>query len=282
MRHWKTLGLLAVLVASCSSAKPGKYASEDEFTSESLEQIRKKYPEMAAEIMGPLQIKLVPKGEEERHLNLHRIFGYCNNVPEDCERARTELIEKSSKRPDEATLQRLRIMVRDQQYIDYVAGLQRDASRDLGTTAHYQKIGEDLYLFLAVDSPDAIALVGDTTIKNLGISVADAWAQAKANTVLPPLPTGKKLKKSAMAYQEYPYLSALLGDLKGWEKVSKEAGPDLFVTVVSDEFVFVGLLPDGQELDNFKKTVDDDCKQQQRCISPFVYRFRQGKWVIAR
>lgn len=282
MRHWKKLGILAVLVASCSSAKPGKYSSEDGFTSESLEQIRQKYPETAAEIMGPLQIKLVPKGEEERHLNLHRIFGYCNNVPEDCERARTELIEKAGKRPDEATLQGLRIMVRDQEYIDYVEGLQRDAPRDLGMTAHYQKIGEDLYLLLAMDSPDATALVGDSTIKKLGISLTDAWTQARTNTVLPPLPTGKKLKESAMAYQEYPYLSVLLGDLKGWEKVSNEVGPDLFVTVVSDEFVFVGLLPDGQQLDDFKKTVDEDCKQQQRCISPFVYRFRQGKWVIAR
>ena len=66
-----------------------------------------------------------------------------------------------------------------------------------------------------------------------------------------------------------------------WRGIAAEAGPDLFVTAVSDHFVFVGSMPDGARLEAFKQTVREDCAAQQRCVSPNIYCFRDGRWMIA-
>ena len=44
----------------------------------------------------------------------------------------------------------------------------------------------------------------------------------------------------------------------------------------------VGPMPDGPSLEAFRETVDEDCRAQPRCVSPNIYRFRGGRWVIAR
>ncbi|WP_298195094.1 hypothetical protein [Novosphingobium sp.] len=40
-------------------------------------------------------------------------------------------------------------------------------------------------------------------------------------------------------------------------------------------------MPDGAKLDGFAETVRKDCAEQERCISPHIYRFRNGQWRIA-
>lgn len=93
------------------------------------------------------------------------------------------------------------------------------------------------------------------------------------------MPTAVQLRKSAMAYEDAPYLGSLVIDTNAWAKVAAAIGPDVFMTVVSDQFVFFGQMPDGAGLESFKKTVADDCAARQRCISPHLYRFRDGQWV---
>ena len=70
-------------------------------------------------------------------------------------------------------------------------------------------------------------------------------------------------------------------DLPAWALLSKEVGPDLFITVVADRIIFVGVIGDGPPLEALKKTVVEDCLAQARCISPYVFRFRKGRWAVA-
>jgi transcriptional regulator with XRE-family HTH domain len=65
------------------------------------------------------------------------------------------------------------------------------------------------------------------------------------------------------------------------KKIAALVGPDLFVPVVFDGFVFVAALPDGPALEDFAATVSKDCAEQERCISPHIYRFRNGQCRIA-
>ena len=98
---------------------------------------------------------------------------------------------------------------------------------------------------------------------------------------LPKLPITNLLEKDAVAFEAKEYLGSLLTQREKWAVWSKAVGPEMFVTVVSDQFVFVGKLPNGPKLDQFAKTVADDCSHQQRCISPHIYRFSDGQWVVA-
>ncbi len=217
---------------------------------------------------------------DEATVNFHRVHSYCQSASaNDCEALKKEFVEKITKMPPAASKASLRLIVRDAQYIGYVRATEKSDK-----LAHFEQIGEDLFAVLASDSPDAIALVGDKGLKDLGLSRDEAWAIAASQTraLLPPLPTSAQLKSNPVAYQDYELLGSLLIDRAAWVELAKAVGPDLFVTVVSDQFVFVATMPDGPRLDAFKKSVAEDCSGQTRCISPNVYRFRDGQWVVSR
>jgi hypothetical protein len=221
---------------------------------------------------------------EEGVINLHRIERFCAHArARDCEAAKADYVATSGLKPAKPTAASLRLIVRDHNYRDYVDDFsKKDPAK--GDFAKYREIGEDLFAFLASDDTHAISTVGDTTLKELGLSADAAWALALAQTraVLPPLPEPSRLAKSAMAYEDKEYLASLLIDLPAWEAIAAKVGPDLFVTAVSDQVVFVGTMPDGPGLDDLRKAVAEDCAAQLRCVSPHIYRFRGGRWVIAR
>lgn len=217
-------------------------------------------------------------------VNFHRIYLYCQTASAaDCEATKTEFFDRALVKPPSVTAGSLRLIVRDAQYVAYVRGLPSNAD---GSKIEMiaEQIGDDLWALLASDSAQATALVPESELKKLGMTRAEAWARAERQTreKLPPLPTVEDLGKNAVAFQDHEYLGSLLIDRAAWARIAAAVGPDLFVTAVSDGFVFVGTMPDGPRLDDFRKTVADDCAHQQRCLSPNVYRFREGRWVPAK
>jgi hypothetical protein len=275
-----TVGL-ALLVAACSPAT----ASETEFTKQMLAKFQQQYPRSKFDVLEQLTLRKDAGLDSEAHINLHRIWLYCQNVPEECDRAKTDYVRKTSTElPAEATADQLRIMVRGEDYINYVRGLETDAKKDLGPSSVYEKIGDDLYIVVAADYKDRIGLVGEKRLRELKLDRNAAFKLAAEQTrpSLPTIPNPSHFKTQATAFEGEAYLSALLYDRDAWRRISDEVGPDLLVTVVSDQFVFAGLMPDGPKLEDFKKTVIEDCAQQERCISDKVYRFRNDRWVISR
>lgn len=233
------------------------------------------------------ELRIDFRGEDDdRIVNIGRIWTYCQSAEKaDCKIAKEEFARKTALLPPEGKVSDLRVTVRDQVYYEYVKGLpsRGDVSGAKAMDALARQIGEDLFEFLVLDSPETIALAGPEALKKLSISEEEAWRIAERQTAekLPPLPTVAQLRESAVAFEEYEYLGSLLVQRDGFAALAKDLGPDLFVTAVSDGFVFVGLMPDGEDLRRFSKTVAEDCAAQQRCISPHVYRFREGKWRIA-
>lgn len=273
--------LLAVLlvIAGCSPA----IADETQFRADMIERFRKAYP--GAEFApGKEELQVGIKGGEwqEATINLHRIFLFCQTAAiGDCDTVKDEFVGKIGTKPQKLAADSLRIIVRDKEYIDYARRLGSDPAE---RQAIYRAIGEDLFAVLASDGPETIALVGDTGLAELGMSEADAWDRAWRQTqaLLPALPEPAKFLEQAMAFESDEYLASLTADLPAWKKVAGVVGPKLMMTVVSDQFVFVGRLDDGPELAQFRKSVEKDCRAQQRCVSPNIYRFRDGRWVIAR
>ena len=222
-------------------------------------------------------------GENDGTINLHRIFGFCQTASAaDCETEKQSLVAKVVFEPPSASEQSLRIVVRDREYVDYVDSVER-GSDDKAPLQYRRQVGEDLYALIASDAPDTIAIVGSRDLKKMNLTPDEAWVIADRNmkAILPKLPEPDRFKNDAVVFDNFPYLSAVVADLPYWQRVSQKVGGELMMTVVSEQFVFVGPLAD-RELPDFKATVAEDCAAQARCISPHVYRFRDGKWMVAR
>jgi hypothetical protein len=254
------------------------------FAQDALTKIRAAFPdaEIAQEPGEPLQINITRKGETEpAMLNLHRVFGYCQNVAADaCEAEVAGLIGMLANAPKtpEGEAANLRVIVRDAQYWNYVLGSKLD-----GVPLHRQ-IGEDLYAILAFDSPEAIAIAAPDRIAELGLSPENAWLFATRQTarIIPALPEGGAKLDGPTVFQGEEYTGSMMAYSAQWEALAAANGPDLAVIANSDQFVVAAVVPDGAELEKYRGLAEEQCKLASRCISPNVYRWREGKWVIAR
>lgn len=275
----RRLAALALLLCACAPVQ----ADEGAFRADMIKLFEGRY---AGVTFAPGDEELVVKAKggdwDGRIINLHRIFLFCQNATvEDCGTVKQDFLTSIVIKPADPTPASLRIIVRDQPYVDYLVRMETEAGKRLAVR---RQIGEDLHALLVSDGPQTIATVNIETLADLGLSEAEAWQRAWRQTLvdLPIIPDPSKFKEQAIAFEAEQYLATLVADLSAWQKVSDAVGPNLFMTVVSDQFVFVGPMPDGPNLEAFRQTVEEDCRSQPRCVSSNIYRFRGGQWVIAR
>ncbi|MCL9999134.1 MAG: hypothetical protein NBV68_07105 [Erythrobacter sp.] len=276
--------LLAALLAAGTPALAQNGPEARAFAADALPKIRAAFPdaEVAQEPGEPLQINITRKSETEpATINLHRVFGFCQNVDKDaCEAELTGLIgilAKSPKAPEREAAN-LRVIVRDGQYWNYVLGT------GLDPLPPHRRIGDDLFAILAFDSPEAIALAPADRIAELGLSPENAWLFAERQTarIIPGLPEEGAKLDGLTVFQGEEYTGSMMAYAAQWEALAAANGPDLAVIANSDQFVVAAVVPDGAELEKYRGLAEEQCKLASRCISPNVYRWREGKWVIAR
>lgn len=274
--------LLATLLSAPVTAAP---ADPEAFATDMMQRLQPRFPgSTLVPLAGePLSLVLTAAdGKEEGTINLHRIFGFCATASvEDCTRIKAEFAERLAMKPTTATVDSLRLIVRD---AEYFAGIRQTMGNVAGNTPIHRQIGDDLYALLASDSPTTTAILIENGLAELGLTAEQAWTTAWKQTraKLPKLPQKRQLQSGAVVFEGVEYGASLLIDTEGWAKLAGAMGPDLFVTVVADGLVFAGMMPAGPGLDKFGDTVRDDCAHQERCVSPHIYRFREGRWVIAQ
>lgn len=283
--HW--LGAILSLVALTPSPLAAQQARVDEqaFSEEVLARLRAVYRDGELRIKPdePLVIQVrKAAGWDEAVFNLNRIYGYCQqNPPADCEQAKAEFVDRVVRPLPEVLSKNLRVIVRDQAYLDYITQVTRDRQDAKPLT---RDLGGGLYALLAVDAPQNIALANPAALEKLGLGESAAWDVALAQTraALPAIPADKIAKREGFALEGKEYLASLLAFDDEWSKLAAAGGADMFVTAVSDQFVFVGFLADGPKMDEFRQAVVDDCNAQPRCVTPQVFRLRNGRWVADR
>lgn len=180
----------AALLAAAGPAFAQTGPEARAFAQGALPKIRAVFPdaEIAQEPGEPLQINITRKGETEPAvMNLHRVFGFCQNVPAaECEAELNGLIGMLAQAPEmpQGKAGNLRLIVRDAQYWNYVLGTKLDP------LPPHRQIGDDLFAILVFDSPEAIALASADQIAELGLSTENAWLFAERQTarILPGLP----------------------------------------------------------------------------------------------
>lgn len=272
------LGLGAVPIA----AQDGP--AERAFATAAVPRIEQAFPgaRVTMEPGDPLQINVTRKGEKEPAvINLHRVFGFCQAASEaDCTQELARLIDVLAKAGEGAApaVTQLRIIVRDGQYMDHVKAAQP------GSIPLNRQIGEDLYAILAFDRPETIALALARDIADLGLSQDNAWSFASRQTarIIPREPTPIEGAEGLTIFRGEEYTGSMMAYPDRWASLAEANGPNLAVIANSDQFVVVAIVPDGPELARFRDLAASQCKLAARCISPNVYRWREGRWVIAR
>lgn len=215
-------------------------------------------------------------------LFLHRIFAFCQTAsPAECEAGKARFAANVLGQRPAPQRENLRVIVRGAEYIEFALAR---ASKERQPWFFVRKIGDDLYEALALDGPRAIGLVSAADLAAMKLKPGEAWALARTQTRarLPALPDPATLLSEAVTFESGEYMGSVLADTAGWQAIRNAIGPDLFVTVTSDQFVMASLLGEGPALDEFAKAVAQDCKAAQRCISPHIYRFEGGMWVIEK
>lgn len=280
------LGWAAALAAAIGMAVPaiGQAPADPRvFAERALVQFQQALPQatFALEPSDPLQINVSGHPEwDEAALNLHRVFGYCQTIDaQTCDAELARLVIALTAQVNAASQSDLRIIVRDAAYWSYAVAL---ADKN-GEVPVHRQIGDDLFAILAIDSPETIRVATSGDLQEFGVDEAEAWQRAAEQTglVIPPLPLNQDFSQGLIGFENDEYTGTMLIYLPQWAQIAERAGPDLAVTITSDQLVVAGLLPDGQELEEFRTLVEQDCAAAPRCISPHVYRFRDGNWVIA-
>lgn len=257
-----------------STGCSAQVSDEQRFAAQMIRQIRQRLPGVeVAQRDDPLTVSLKGGGRIETTINFGSLHRFCRQATaKECRAMRKEFLDTVLRVPPVATPASLRIAVRDAEYVQHVPEIVAEP------------IGEDLFAVLVSDSPDSVATVPPDMLAALGLTRAQAWERAWTQTRagLPALTGGAALAQGARFYTDQSYLASLLADTKAWRAIAKAAGPNLLVTVVADNNLFVAVMPDGPKLEQFKQSVREDCATQPRCISPNLYRFRDGRWVVSR
>ncbi len=229
----------------------------------------------------PLQINVSIAGEDgPQVINLHRVFARCQTLSRsECDSEVALFIAVLTREADAPRAENLRIIVRDVQYW----GAMLEVMAKSESLPIYRQVGEDLYAMLALDAPDRISVIGGNTLDEMELDRDTAWQQAERQTraLFGDFPDPQQLARQPILYEGPEYVSSMMFDLAGWEAVAKDAGSDFVVGVPTDQFVLAAIIPEGEFLEEVKALNANECAAAPRCISPNLYRFRDGMWVIA-
>lgn len=230
----------------------------------------------------PLQLTLDEGAETGPNLiNLHRMFDLCQRVSEDeCRDNVLRFISAMTREDDAPLAANLRVIVRNAEYWENISAMMAETN----TQPLHRRLGDDLYAMLALDSPDRIAVINTSTLEELGLEPEAAWAQAAQQTraLFDPLPPSIELIRRPFVFEGPDYAGSMLFALTEWEAMAADVGREMLVAAPNDQFVFVAMVRDGEELATITEIVAEDCAAAPRCISPHPYRLRDGEWVIAK
>lgn len=276
------LMLLAFAMGSSVYAQAVAVGDEQQFSEDMLTRFAEADPSLRFVIAEPLVLSVEQGDGQQGAVYLQRIFQFCLQASvADCESSKAIFVRHMMARPVPPSRATLRVIVRDTEYVNGALEIYSRGSQAIRPLT--RSIGDDLHAVIASDSPTQIAIITTVILADIGLTEEEAWEVAYTNTAaaLPAIPSAEQLQANWVGYRLPEYAASLLANPEGWRPLSVAIGPELFVTAVSDQTVMVGLLPAGPELEQFKQAVRDDCAAAERCISPNLYRWRDGRWTIA-
>ncbi|ANU07101.1 hypothetical protein [Paraurantiacibacter namhicola] len=274
-------GLGLALAASAALYAPAAAQDEGTFAARMMPYVEAQKPDGWTLRLDPADPAVIiyrtPETDVDGFVNLHRVQALCERSSErECDAISADFARKIFEAPKEFTRDDLRVIVRDQAYIDYIdAELPPEFEKP-----PMRRVGDDLYAILAFDGDETISLVRPSQLPGLSLSEDEAWDLGFAQSVegKPAIPAMKST--GTLGGEEIYYLTALVYDLPRWGALAEASGADFYMAIPSQFEIDFGTASDAQ-LPAIAAATAQKCDEAMRCISPNVYRFREGRWVIA-
>jgi hypothetical protein len=267
----------SLLLAGCpAAAAPPTVAS---FVNDMLERYRRSYPDAKVEPAGELSAKIGLGGNEPVTMNFDRIFAFCQTASQkDCEGEMQNFVEATREvgADEETTPERLRLIVRGSDYLAEIGS----ALTASGQSAPIQKpLADGVGLLLMADFPRTTKTVNSEDLRKLGIPEDDAIGLGTRQVLarLPEVPGAHELKSGAFLSIEAEYAESLLLKSADWERLNRDTQGRMFVSVPGANLLLVGLEKD-EDIAAAVAAISQAYAESPRPISPFAYRWRDGKW----
>ncbi|MGN6820765.1 MAG: hypothetical protein ACTHJR_19075 [Sphingomonas sp.] len=242
-------------------------------------------PDAAITIVNASTLKIKPAGRSETTISLDRIRDFCSVNDADACRGEedkfAEGIVEMATSDYAITRDRLRVIVRD---TAYVRGSAATLAAKKGSIPVNAPLAEGISLVLAADFPNTTSLVGDESLKPLGLDGQAALALGTDQVLkdLPSLPSLDEVKGKILVISDYDYGASMLLRPERWRALAEGTNGMLFVAVPSDNNVLIGTVPPDASLAKLRELVSQDYATASRGVSPLIYRWSPGGWVAAK
>jgi hypothetical protein len=181
--------------------------------------------------------------------------------------------------PAPLTRAQLRVAVRSTDFCDHLATLEAERPGQRPLTRPGPAAG--LCTVLMADYPNRMRTVPGEDLPALELDAAAAWALAERQTLaaLPAPESLEGLDRSLVVVTDMDYVPSLILAGEGWRRAA--AGGELLLAVPTDGFAVVARRANVPDLAQFRAAVRENFETGERGISPHIYRWTAGGWVVA-
>jgi hypothetical protein len=251
----------------------------DGYTRFAAEKLRTMMRGRTVRITGPLTLMV---GESQ--INLDRPFDACQRNPEDCITVTTSFLRNLAAMPEidtmKPTRERLRLVVRPQDYVDQLTQL---GTPQKPTTVVSRPLPGKLVVLCYFDFPTVMRPASKEDLQTLRLTAEEAFAIAARNmaTELPAIPVGSTKGRSIGLLAESPYESSRLALHDQWAGIARSMNGRLLVAVPGADVVLFGEEVGPESVIAISKATREGYRLSERPISATVFRWTKTGWEVA-
>jgi len=238
-------------------------------------------PDWRISTLAPLSLTIIPPQGAAGTCNLDRALEHCLHNRRGCAQWLEGYIEQLSDSVKDALkpIDRgmLRIVVRPKDYIDEV----QQAAAERGEKLAVENLTDDLVAVCYIDLPTALRSADTADFRKLGMTVAEALAQAKANQAA-------GLRDFQATLEDFEGgIGVLEGDVyqsswfalpEAWAEFAARARADLLVAVPAQEVLLYTRDTGKVARSALAATALETGLDDERPLSPEVYRWTRSGW----
>jgi uncharacterized protein YtpQ (UPF0354 family) len=240
-------------------------------------------PDLRIRVTGALTLEVdaAPRDPDPEQVSLQRLWTICRDDPASCEPEVDHFLAViariASTTPQLPERAQILPELRPRAYVDAMGALATDVV--------VQPFVDDLVVLYVVDSLDSTRALTTADLRALRLSAAEVAAIARENLArrLAPLPFAVDEISAGDPHMvttgNFYESSRLLLDAD-WEVLASRAPAPMVVGVPENDFIVFVAGIDGEQLANVRAAVREGYDEAARPVSPHLYRWDAGRWVL--
>jgi hypothetical protein len=256
---------------------------EEGFTTYMAERIRRQLPDYRITIEGALRLKAQEAGEDAWNVNLHRAHDFTRRNRSGCAAWLESYVSKMHahykdfKLPVDRTM--LRVVVRPK---DYVERAQKDPDGKAREMA-VEPLTDDLVAVCYIDMPTAVRSALARDFEKLGLTPAEAMAQAKENLMAGFEDFAASLEdtdEDVSIIEGDIYQSSWFALPEAWSDIAGRFDEDLLVAIPAYDTILVVLDTGDDAIISLHEAAAEVAGESEQPLSRDIYRWSEDGWIL--